>query len=140
MLPVKTYHKSKKYIFISMFNWIKDNNQNPYLMINTNLDGVVVPDIFMKNKDAILNLSELSIDLIEFNNNSMRFSYVINSDINTLCIPYESIISIFDPENGMGMSFKKEVFSGVEVERVILIEKDEPCNIKKNKPELTIIK
>ena len=48
---------SRPYLIRAIYEWVVDNGLTPYVVVNTILEGVVVPTQYIENGKIILNLS-----------------------------------------------------------------------------------
>ena len=47
----------KPYFIRAMFDWISDNNYTPYILIDSSVEDVCVPNEFIENDRITLNIS-----------------------------------------------------------------------------------
>ena len=48
---------SRPYIMRALYEWIVDNDCTPYLLVDARIQGVMVPDQYVKDGQIVLNIS-----------------------------------------------------------------------------------
>jgi stringent starvation protein B len=93
------------YLIRAYCDWIEDNKLTPYLLVNTNNTGVVVPDGYDANGKMVLNISSsAAIDRI-INNETISFKARFQGKSQKIIVPCDAVLSIYAQENGEGMMF-----------------------------------
>ena len=95
----------KSYFIRAMFEWISDNNYTPYLLIDSSVKNVSVPNEFIENDRITLNISYSASNNLEINSNSISFDARFNGKSVNVNIPCEAVLYIFAKDTGEGMMF-----------------------------------
>ena len=81
---------------------------HPYLLVNTDYEGVVVPDQYIRDSRIVLNLAPDAIDGLNMDNDWVSFSARFSGKAMNLFIPVIAIQAIYGKENNEGMFFPEE--------------------------------
>ena len=95
------------YLIRAYCDWIEDNKFTPYLLVNTNNPGVVVPTGLDAKGKIVLNISSSATDIRVINNETISFKARIQGRSQKIIIPCKAVLSIYAKENGEGMLFDK---------------------------------
>mgnify|MGYP003652062628 CR=1 FL=1 len=64
----------KPYLIRAIYQWLLDNDCTPYLLVNTDYEGVVVPEQYIRDSRIVLNLAPDAIDGLNMDNDWVSFS------------------------------------------------------------------
>ncbi len=127
-------NSSRPYLVRAIHEWLIDNDQTPYLLVNTEYQDVQVPVDYVQNGKIVLNVSTSAVELLHMDNNAVSFNARFGGNPMNIYVPISACMAIYSKENGQGMVFKEE-------------QNNEPKNpdddlTKKNlpKPSLKIVK
>ena len=98
----------KPYLIRAIYQWLLDNDCTPYLLVNTDYEGVVVPDQYIRDSRIVLNLAPDAIDGRNMDNDWVSFSARFSGKAMNLFIPVIAIQAIYGKENNEGMFFPEE--------------------------------
>jgi stringent starvation protein B len=101
---------SKSYLINALYQWIIDNQLSPYLLINANDKGVMVPEEYVRHGEIILNISPKACKKLDITTEQVTFVASFNGIIYDIELPMHAILAIYSHENGRGMSFTDEIF------------------------------
>ncbi|GAA4648560.1 ClpXP protease specificity-enhancing factor [Kistimonas scapharcae] len=140
---------SRPYIIRALYEWIVDNDCTPYLLVDTTVPGVDVPDQFAGEEQVVLNLAPMAIRDLDVSNEAVMFLARFGGRTFQVCVPVGAVMAIYAKENGQGMVFEVEaqpegvhlVDSGVNEEEPSL-EPDPkgPGRPPKGRPSLKVVK
>jgi stringent starvation protein B len=131
---------SRPYLIRAIYEWLLDNNQTPYLLINAEHDGVSVPRQFIHEGQIILNVSPTATRGLTMSNENIVFSARFGGKLMDVYVPISATLSIYSKENGLGMSFQEER-STEEIKDKANTEARPPLKPDPGKrPKLTIVK
>jgi stringent starvation protein B len=99
---------NRPYLLRALNEWILDNQLTPYLLVDAEADGVIVPDQYTDNGKVVLNISPAAVKGINISNESIRFSARFGGVSYPINIPVDTVLAIYAKENGMGMIFPEE--------------------------------
>ena len=52
----------RPYLIRAMLDWINDNKLTPYILVDTNISNVTVPEKFINKEKIILNIGHTATD------------------------------------------------------------------------------
>ena len=122
----------KPYLIRAVYEWLIDNGATPYLLVDTSLEGVIVPEAFINDSKIVLNIAPDAVQHYETDNENIYFSARFSGKRMELLIPIEAVLGIYGKENNQGMFFSEEQTS----------PPTPPSNStkEKGKPKLMIVK
>jgi len=99
---------NKPYIVRAFYQWITDNQLTPYVVVDVNVYGVLVPMSYVNDGQIILNVSSSAVGTIALGDDSIEFSARFGGKLEHIFIPYGAIAAIYAKENGAGTSLAIE--------------------------------
>lgn len=117
---------SRPYLVRGLFEWILDNDQTPYILVDANGEGVAVPQEFVQNGQIVLNISPNAVRELLIENEQLSFSARFSGITHQVFVPVMAILAIYARENGQGMVFGHEAGAP---------DPDDPKPQKTRKPE-----
>ncbi|MBI5447100.1 MAG: ClpXP protease specificity-enhancing factor [Gammaproteobacteria bacterium] len=122
---------TKPYLLRAFFDWINDNQLTPYLAVNADVPGTLVPRQHVEAGKITLNISPSAIRDLTLGNDILSFSARFSGILTRVTVPIKAVLAIYARENGRGMVFGEEE-----------TETDPPPSTtdKSGKPKLTIVK
>lgn len=134
-------NSNRPYLIRALYEWIVDNACTPYIMVDAEYRGAIVPLNHVQDGRIVLNLAPDAIRKLIMNNNAIEFNARFDEVVFHVVVPISAVLAIYAHENGDGMMFEPDD-SGALDEEIALdkmesLEKDKP---KKGKPHLRIIK
>ena len=93
------------YLIRAYCEWIEDNKLTPYLLVNTNSEGVNVPQGHAANGKMVLNISSSATVDRTINNERISFKARFQGKSKKIVVPCDAVLSIYAQENGEGMMF-----------------------------------
>jgi len=99
---------SRPYLIRAIYEWLLDNGQTPYLLINTEYNGVVAPKQFVRDGKIVLNISPNAVHNLAMSNDEIVFGARFGGKLMEIYVPTPAVLSIYSKENGLGMNFQEE--------------------------------
>ncbi len=99
---------TKPYLLRAFYDWIVDNNHTPYLAINAEVEGTIVPKQYIENGKITLNISPLAVRDLNLGNEVVTFSARFSGVLFNINVPLRAILAIYARENGRGMVFGED--------------------------------
>jgi stringent starvation protein B len=148
---------NKPYIVRAFYQWISDNDLTPYIAVDVNVFGVLVPMAYVTDGQIVLNVSMGAVGSISLADEAIELSARFGGKLEHIVVPYGAIAAIYAKENGAGTSLaiehtepeineeltaKPTSLSSVE-SKSSHVDKAKPSTEKskvKGKPSLTVIK
>lgn len=107
---------NKPYIVKAYYDWISDNELTPYIMVDVNVYGVLVPMGYVTDGQIVLNISGGAIGVISLGKETIEFSARFGGKLEHIVVPYGAIGAIYAKETGAGTSLPIEHPVSVEEE------------------------
>ncbi|OCG12329.1 ClpXP protease specificity-enhancing factor [Gilliamella apicola] len=98
----------RPYLFRAFYDWILDNDLTPYIVVNTSVYGVLVPQEFVQNNQIVLNIAPQSVGQYVSNNEQIEFNARFSGVPQHIVVPMAAVEAIYARENGVGMGFEDE--------------------------------
>lgn len=108
MVDIANMSPRRFYLFRAMYDWILDNELTPYIVVNTTVYGVLVPDEFIQNNQIVLNIAPQSVGQYSINNQQLEFNARFGGNPHHIVVPMAAIEAIYARENGSGLAFEVE--------------------------------
>jgi stringent starvation protein B len=99
---------SKPYLVRALYEWILDNDNTPYILVDTNADQVLIPTGIGSDDKVVLNLAPAAVQSLDMNNEAIAFSARFNGVSEHIFVPISALRAIYARENGEGMMFPEE--------------------------------
>lgn len=99
---------SKPYLVRALYQWILDNDNTPYILVDTASDQVLIPNGIANDGKVVLNLAPSAIQNLEMTNTEISFSARFNGVAEHILVPVSALLAIYARENGEGMMFPAE--------------------------------
>ncbi|MCU7920610.1 MAG: ClpXP protease specificity-enhancing factor [Candidatus Thiodiazotropha sp. (ex Dulcina madagascariensis)] len=126
---------NRPYLIRALYEWLVDNDRTPYLMVNAEYEGAVVPRRFVDDGRIILNVDPSAVSGLELGNEWISFSARFGGAAEDILIPPGAVMGVYAKENGQGMLFPDEEVTSDEDPG------DEPDPSKPGKrPALKVVK
>jgi len=99
---------SRPYLARALYEWLLDNDQTPYIVVDAERDGVQVPGQFVQNGQIVLNIAPTAVRDLLMDNEGITFSARFGGQPMQVIVPSEALIALYARENGVGMVFGHE--------------------------------
>lgn len=99
---------NKPYLVKAFYEWISDNDLTPYIMVDVNVYGVLVPMSYVADGQIVLNITGSAIGTIALGDKAIEFSARFGGKLEHIIVPYGAIGAIYAKENGVGTSLPIE--------------------------------
>jgi stringent starvation protein B len=99
---------NKPYLVKAFYEWISDNDLTPYIMVDVNVYGVLVPMSYVADGQIVLNIASSAIGTIALGDKAIEFSARFGGKLEHITVPYGAIGAIYAKENGAGTSLPIE--------------------------------
>ena len=95
---------NKPYLVKAFYEWISDNDLTPYIMVDVNVYGVLVPMSYVADGQIVLNIASSAVGTIALGDKTIEFSARFGGILEHITVPYGAIGAIYAKENGAGTS------------------------------------
>jgi stringent starvation protein B len=99
---------NKPYIIKAFYEWISDNDLTPYIMVDVNVYGVLVPQSYVADGQIVLNIASSAVGTIALGEKAIEFSARFGGKLEQITVPYGAVAAIYAKENGAGTSLPIE--------------------------------
>ncbi|MBL0711603.1 MAG: ClpXP protease specificity-enhancing factor [Colwellia sp.] len=99
---------NKSYIVKAYYDWISDNDLTPYIVVDINVYGVLVPMTYAADGQIVLNIASSAVGAINLGSHAIEFSARFGGKLEHITVPYGAIGAIYAKENGAGTSLPIE--------------------------------
>jgi len=95
----------RPYLIRAIREWAIDNHLTPQLLVNAEMDEVEVPTEFVEDGQIVLNISPQAVGDLEMGNEYISFSARFRGTSQSVLVPVDAVLAVFDRESRQGMSF-----------------------------------
>ncbi len=99
---------SRPYIMRALYEWIVENDCTPYLLVDARIQGVSVPEQYVKDGQIVLNISPGAVIELNLSNDAVFFNGRFGGVATDVYVPVNAVIGIYARENGQGMVFEPD--------------------------------
>jgi len=99
---------NKPYLIKAFYEWISDNDLTPYIMVDVNVYGVLVPMNYVADGQIVLNIASSAVGTLALGERAIEFSARFGGKLEHITVPYGAIGAIYAKENGAGTSLPIE--------------------------------
>ena len=99
----------RPYLLKAILDWILDNSCTPYIVIETAVAGVEVPEEHVDNNRIVLNISPNAIRNFNVDQGWITFDSRFSGKIQSIAAPVGAVVAIYAQETGQGMMFELEL-------------------------------
>lgn len=96
---------SRPYLIRAIYEWVVDNGLTPYLLVNADHSGVVVPNEHVQEGRIVLNVAPRAVSALELGNDLVAFRARFSGADMAISFPVSAVLAIYAQENGQGMAF-----------------------------------
>ena len=100
-----TMTPSRPYLVRALYEWILDNDDVPYLVIDATIQNVMVPEQFVSDGQIILNVAPSAVQGLQMDDEAVSFSARFGGVPMQVYVPVLAIKAIYAKESGQGMGF-----------------------------------
>jgi len=128
--------QSRPYLLRGIYDWLIDNEQTPYLLVDAEAEGVNVPLEHVQDGKIILNISLTATRDLELSNDGVSFNARFGGKPMIVNVPIMAALALYSKENGRGMMFPEETTDNDPLSPDPTQDKSESSQ----KPHLTLVK
>lgn len=99
---------SRPYLARALYEWLLDNDQTPYIVVDAGKPGVRVPQQFVQNGQIVLNVAPAAVRDLSIDNAAVTFGARFSGQPMKVIVPTDALIAVYARENGVGMVFGQE--------------------------------
>jgi len=98
----------RPYLLRAMHEWITDNNQTPYIVVEADYEDVEVPREHVQEGKIILNVSYSAANALELGNEWLLFQARFSGVSQSITVPIQAVLAIYSKETGQGLIFEDD--------------------------------
>ena len=106
-----TLPPKRPYLLRALHQWMIDNNQTPYLVVDAAYTGVAVPEEHIKDGQITLNLSYSATSNLAMGNDEISFDARFGGVARRIFIPMPAVLGIYALESGEGLVFPPDEYA-----------------------------
>ena len=99
---------NRPYLIRAIYQWLVDNGLTPFLQVDAQAEGVVVPTQFVKDGGILLNIGPTAVLELDLGNEAIFFNARFGGVSMDVLVPPAAVLGIYARENGAGMLFPAE--------------------------------
>ena len=98
----------RPYLVRALIDWVVDNDQTPFLVIDCNADGGSVPAGYAVDGKLVLNVSPAATRNLQVADDELSVDCRFRGRPFHVAAPIETVLAVYAKETGMGMAFDAE--------------------------------
>lgn len=99
---------NRPYLIRALYEWLVDNDQTPYFMVDAEREDVSVPAAYVEEGRIVLNVSPTAVRDLNLGNDAVTFSARFGGHAHNIYVPPDAVLGVYSRENGQGMLFPEE--------------------------------
>jgi stringent starvation protein B len=99
---------TRPYLLRAMHEWLSDNGQTPFIVVDASLPGVDVPEGHIKDGRIVLNIDWAATRNLQMENDFLSFEARFGGVAHSVLVPIAAVQGIYARESGQGMLFQDE--------------------------------
>ncbi len=135
-----TMTPSRPYLLRAIFDWLIENDQTPYLLVDAEAENVMVPLEHVQDGKIILNMSLTATRELELGNEAVSFNARFSGKTMNVYVPISAALALYSKENGRGMMFPDEESDTEQQAPAAVAGNDTEKKKPAKKPHLSIVK
>lgn len=129
----------KSYLIRAVRDWALESGLTPYILVDANRPGVVVPDRFVNLGRIVLNVHPRAVNAFVLDDEVLRFSARFSGQSLGIEIPTTALTAVYAKENGQGITFPQSDAPGNDAGDTVGQDVDSGLT-SPAKPHLTVVK
>ncbi len=98
----------RPYMLRAMHQWMTDSGLTPHVIVNVQVQGVEVPQAYIKDGKIVLNLSYTATQRLDMANDWVEFDARFSGVIHRVRFPVSAVLGVYARETGEGMVFSND--------------------------------
>jgi stringent starvation protein B len=99
---------NRPYLIRALYEWLVDNDQTPYLLVDADRESVHVPSRYVEEGRIVLNVSPSAVRDLSLGNDLIAFEARFGGSAFAISLPPDAVLGVYARENGKGMLFPDE--------------------------------
>lgn len=136
--PKPALPPKRPYLLRALHQWMTDNNQTPYLVVDAGYPGVIVPEEHVKDDRITLNLSYSATSNLAMGNDEVSFDARFGGAARRIFIPMPAVLGIYARESGEGLVFPIDEYTAAD--STPAEPEPDPAVPPRRRPSLKVVK
>ncbi len=115
----------KPYLFSAWYEWLTDNYITPHLVVDASVDGVKVPQAYVKDNNIVLSMAPAAIHDYQLKSNGVAFKAMFRGISEDIFVPFKAMVYMIAVENGQGFPIGEILDSFSDDEEPAALGKEE---------------
>lgn len=98
----------RPYLVRALVDWVVDNHQTPFLVIDCNAEGGSLPAGYAEDGKLVLNVSPAATRNLQVDEDALSVDCRFRGRPFHVVAPIEAVLAVYARETGMGMAFDAE--------------------------------
>jgi len=99
---------NRPYLIRALYEWLVDNQQTPYFLVDAERPDVVVPHEYVEEGRIVLNVGPTAVRDLDLGNEAVSFNARFGGHAHDIYVPPDAVLGVYSRENGQGMLFPEE--------------------------------
>ncbi|WP_440992654.1 ClpXP protease specificity-enhancing factor SspB [Cysteiniphilum litorale] len=105
----------RAYLVEATYDWMIDHDLTPYLLVDTEYEGVILPESHIdEDGKMLLNIAPEAIERFDCDYQFIRFDATFDGEVMSLQIPVEAVLELYAGETAQGL-YAREFGYGIDV-------------------------
>lgn len=105
---------TRPYLLRAIYEWTSDNKLTPYLLVNAEETGVIVPRQHVQDGQIVLNIAPHAVHQLLIDNDAVSFHTRFGGVSQQLYVPMYAVLGLYARENGQGLFFDPQEYAHIE--------------------------
>lgn len=93
----------RAYLLQSTYDWLNKHDLTPYLLVDAEEEGVLVPEVYVEDGQIVLNIAPSAIQSWDLNNNLISFDASFNGEVYSIEVPVQAVLGLYAEETSQGV-------------------------------------
>ena len=93
----------RAHLLHSIYDWLLGADLIPYLLVDADYDGVVVPGGYIEDGTIVLNMSDDAVEDLVIDDNGVGFVATFSGEPWHIVVPLDAILALYDQEFAQGI-------------------------------------
>ena len=93
----------RSYLVQSTYDWLVAHDLTPYLLVDAEQEGVLVPEVYVEEGQIVLNIGPSAIQNWQLNGNMLNFEASFNGEVFSIEVPLSAVLGLYAEETSQGI-------------------------------------
>ncbi len=98
----------RPYLLRAVQEWALDNGYTPHILVDATMEGVSVPESYVRDGRITLNIHPQAVHQLDLGNERVSFFARFGGQSLGVDVPIHAVLAVFARENGRGVFFQDE--------------------------------